>query len=102
MLTEEIMSTMKVFAAACFVIVTAIPALADSVPSLKPGEAIIIMPEGHMAIVKVTDPKTMIQLKLGIKPLGKCSMFMAAADGSVWLVNTERDKPMAVCEELAQ
>ena len=95
------MGTMKVFAAAFFVIVTSFPALADSVPSLKPGEAIIIMPEGHLEIVKVTDPKMMMQIKAGIKPLGKCSMFMAAADGSLWLVNTERHKPMEVCEELA-
>jgi hypothetical protein len=95
------MSTMNVFAAACLVVVTAFPALADNVPSLKPGESIIIMPDGHMAIVKVTDLKTMIQLKEGIKPLGNCSMFMAAADGRLWLVNTERHKPMEVCEELA-
>lgn len=95
------MSTMKVFAAACFVIVTAIPALADSVPSLKPGEALIVKPDGQVAIVKVTDPKTMIKLKVGIEPLGNCSMFMAAADGGLWRVNTERHQPVAVCEELA-
>ena len=78
MLTEEIINTLKVFAAACFVIVTAIPALADSVPSLKPGEVIIIMPEGHVAIVKITDPKNKLQLKFGIKPLKNCSIAASA------------------------
>jgi hypothetical protein len=101
MLKEEIMFTKKIFAVVCFVAMSAIPAVAESVPSLRPGEAIIITPQGRIAVVKVSNPRNMMQLKPGIKPLGNCSMFMAAADGSVWMVNTDRQGPVTICEELA-
>ena len=96
------MSITKVIAAACFFTVAGFSAQAQSVSNLKPGEAIIVMPDGRMAIVKLTKPAINMQLKSGLKRLGNCSMFMATANGSIWQVDTERDTPRAICEELGK
>ena len=47
------------------------------------------MPEGHLAIVKVTDPKTMMQLKAGIKPLenAACSLQLPMAVFGWWTLS---------------
>ena len=96
------MSYTKVIFAICFITISIFPALASEVSKLNPGEAIVVMPDGRMAIVKLTKPAIHIQLKSGLKRLGNCSMFMANADGSIWQIDTERDKLRAICEELAQ
>lgn len=96
------MSYTKAIIAACFVIISVFPALASEVSKLNPGEAIVVMPDGRMAIVKLTKSTTMLQLKAGLKRLGNCSMFMATADGNILQVDTERDIPRGICEELAQ
>jgi hypothetical protein len=54
---EEAMNTMTLVAVAGLAAATAIPAFADNIEALKPGEAIAIMPDGHMARAMITDPK---------------------------------------------
>ncbi len=49
------MNTVTKAAVLGFVAATAIPALADSVEALKPGEAIAIMPDGNMARAMISD-----------------------------------------------
>jgi hypothetical protein len=94
------MNTMTLVAVAGLAAVTAIPAFADSIEALKPGEAIAIMPDGHMARAMITDPKKLEELKKDSKRIPWCKMLMAGADGSVYLINTDPHNPMVICEEM--
>jgi hypothetical protein len=99
---EELMSYTNIIVAVCFLLISIFPALASEVSTLKPGEAIILMPDGRISIVQLNKPAINMQLKSGLKRLGNCTMLMATADGSVWVVDTERQKPRSICEEMAQ
>lgn len=84
---------------ACLAIAT--PVFADQIEALKPGEAIVIMPDGHMARAVISDAKKLEVLKKDAKQIPWCKMLMAGADGSVYLVNTDPHNPMVICEEMA-
>jgi hypothetical protein len=94
------MTKFTIAAAACFISATAIPASADRVPMLKPGEAIAIMPDGNMARGMISDAKKLEMLMKVSKPIPWCKMLMAGPDGTVYLVNTDEHNPMVVCEEM--
>jgi hypothetical protein len=76
----------------------AIPAFAEVIEALKPGEAIAIMPDGHMARAMITDAKKLEELKTNAKPIPWCKMLMLGEDGQVWLMNTDQHNPMVTCE----
>ena len=94
------MNTVKVVAVASFIAASVVPGFADSIEALKPGEAIAIMPDGHMARAMITDPKKLEELKKGAKLIPWCKMLMTGADGSVYLVNTDPHNPMVICEDM--
>ena len=94
------MNSMTLVAFAGLAAATAIPAFADNIEALKPGEAIAIMPDGHMARAMITDPKKLEELKKDSKQIPWCKMLMAGTDGSVYLVNTDPHNPMVICEEM--
>ena len=94
------MNTVKVIAAAALIAATTIPAFADSIEALKPGEAIAIMPDGHMARAMITDTKKLEELKKDSKRIDFCNMLMTGADGAVYVVNTAPHNPMVICEDM--
>ncbi len=94
------MNSVKIVLAAALVAATTIPVFADSMEALKPGEAIAIMPDGHMARAIITDSKKLEELKKDAKRIPWCKMLMAGADGSVYLVNTDPHNPMVICEDM--
>lgn len=75
--------------------------LADSLPKLLPGEAIVIMPDGQMARAMVSDPSKRAALLESAKPIPWCNMLMVSEDGHVLLVNTDPHNPMVICEDMA-
>lgn len=94
------MSVVKLIAIAGLLVATPVPVLADNLDALKPGEAIAIMPDGHMARAVITDTKKLEELKKNSKAIPWCKMLMAGADGKVYLVNTDPHNPMVICEEM--
>jgi hypothetical protein len=94
------MSAMKLIAIGGFVVATFIPAFAEKIDALKPGEAIAIMPDGQMARGMITDPKKLDELKKNARQIPWCKMLMLGADGTVWLMNTDLHNPMVTCEEM--
>lgn len=84
----------------CAAIFVAMPAHAEKLPMLKPGEAIAIMPDGQMARGMITDAKEAETLKGVSKPIPWCKMLMVGSDGKVYLVNTDGHNPMVICEDM--
>jgi hypothetical protein len=92
------MNTMKLIASTAFLVATLVPAFAETIEALKPGEAIAIMPDGHMARGMITDAKKLEELKLKARQIPWCKMLMLGDDGHVWLMNTDLHNPMVTCE----
>jgi hypothetical protein len=97
---EETMNTEIIVAVAGLVVATATPVFADNIETLKPGEAIAIMPDGHMARAMITDTKKLEELKKDSKRIDFCNMLMTGADGAVYVVNTAPHNPMVICEDM--
>ena len=95
------MCTLKTIAAACFVAAITTSVLADSVPTLKPGEAVAIMPDGRMGRETLSDATKVDDLLKMSKPIYDCVMLLADAKGRVHLVDTSTHRPMVACENLA-
>lgn len=85
---------------AAIFIAPSIPAFAEKIEALKPGEAIAIMPDGHMARAMITDAKKLEELKMKARQIPWCKMLMLGADGQVWLMNTDLHNPMVTCEDM--
>ena len=94
------MNTVKLVAVAGFIAASVVPGLAENMEPLKPGEAIAIMPDGHMARAMITDPKKLEELKKNAKPIPWCKMLIAEPTGVVYLINTDGHNPMVICEEM--
>ena len=74
-----------------------VPVFADNIEALKPGEAIAIAPDGHMARAVITDAKKLEELKQNARQIPWCKMLMLGDDGQVWLMNTDLHNPMVTC-----
>jgi hypothetical protein len=98
--TEETMNAVKLVAVGGLVVATSIPVFAENIEALKPGEAIAIMPDGHMARGMITDAKKLDELKKNSKAIPWCNMLMAGADGKVFVINTDLHYPMLYCEDM--
>jgi hypothetical protein len=94
------MNAVKLIAISAFVVATLVPAFAETIEPLKPGEAIAVMPDGHMARGMITDPKKLEELKMKARQIPWCKMLMLGADGHVWLMNTDLHNPMVTCEDM--
>ena len=86
-----------IFVAAIFV-APSIHVFAANIEALKPGEAIAIAPDGHMARVVITDAKKLEELKQNARQIPWFKMLMLGEDGQVWLMNTDLHNPMVTCE----
>ncbi len=86
---------------AALVSVTAIPALAETLPQLANGEAIAIMPDGHLGRAVVTDAATISAWMKTAKPIPWCAMLLRGEDGNVYIINTDGHNPMLACENMA-
>jgi hypothetical protein len=85
---------------AAIIVAPSIPVFAENVEALKPGEAIAIMPDGHMARGMITDAKKLEELKMKARQIPWCKMLMLGTDGQVWLMNTDLHNPMVTCEDM--
>jgi hypothetical protein len=81
--------------------VAALPVLAETLPQLALGEAIAIMPDGHLGRVVVTDAAAMAEWMKTAKPIPWCAMLLRGEDGNVYLVDTNTHNPMVACENMA-
>jgi hypothetical protein len=86
------------FVASLAAVLVSTPVIAETLPPLKPGEAIAVMPDGTMVRVTITNPDRLKILKDNSKRIEYCSMFVVDALGFVTLVNTNPHDPMVVCE----
>jgi hypothetical protein len=75
-------------------------ASAETLPPLKPGEAIAIMPDGKVTRGMIADPDHLKILKENSEYKTDCSMLIADERGLVSEVKTVRHEPMVICENL--
>lgn len=92
------MNTVTKIAVAGFIAASVVPSYAEEIASLKPGEAIAIAPDGHMARAIITDAKKLEELKQGAKEIPWCKMLILGENGAVYLANTDSHNPMVTCE----
>ena len=76
-------------------------AVADSLPQLVAGEAIAIVPDGHIGRAMVTDAEAMADWIKTAKQIPFCAKLLKGEDGNVYLVNTTTHYPMVACEDMA-
>ena len=86
----------------------AAPALAQDamegamMTTMKGGEVMALMPDGHMGTMKMSDDKMMADMTKMAQPMKGCMMFMTGTDGKTMMIDTSTDAAMAECEKIAK
>jgi hypothetical protein len=96
------MRSVTILAAAFAAIALSLPAFADEMSMMKPGEVMAVMPDGHMGTMMMKDSKMSAEMMKMAKPLGHCVMMMTDAKGMAFMVDTSSKMGMAECEKMAK
>ena len=98
------MRALKILGAACIMAAGTLPAFAaDSMMSMmKGGEAVAVMPDGHMGTMMISaDMMTPEMMKMA-KALDHCVEIMMGTDGKMYMMDTMSADGMKSCEAMAK
>ncbi|HEU5019573.1 MAG TPA: hypothetical protein VFT69_16545 [Pseudolabrys sp.] len=94
------------------VVATAVPAAAagsmnstamkaNSMETMKSGEVVAIMPDGHMGTTTMSGGKMTSTINMS-KPISHCLMFISGKGGKTYQVDTSGSKATKECQGIAK